>query len=227
MVSEFRPLIEVLRELKALTQRKTSGYFFIATESNNSSTIRLRDGRIEDVIFSRYRNDEAVQQLSKVSAARARFQPGSVSPSGNAAPLSETALQWLLGGFEKDQSAQPPAKPEPKAAAPSVAPPASTPPPPKAPPAPKPAPSPSTPPASKTAPPPDTTPKVSAPTQREIVEKVALNYFGPIAVLLCDEAFSSSSDIEKVLAQIASNMPTADESNRFINDAQVALAQGK
>jgi hypothetical protein len=209
MVSEFRPLIEVLRELKALTQRKTSGYFFIATESNNSSTIRLREGRIEDVIFSRYRNDEAVQQLSKVTAARARFQPGSISPSSNASPLSETALQWLLGGFEKGQSAQAPVKPEPKLVAQSVAAPASTQPPPKA------------------AASPSITPKTSGPTQREIVEKVALNYFGPIATLLCDEAFSGSNDIEKVLAQIASNMPTEEESKRFTDDAQVALAQGK
>lgn len=209
MVSEFRPLIEVLRELKALTQKKTSGYFFIATESNNSSTIRLSNGKIEDVVFSRYRNDEAVQQLSKVTAARARFQPGAISSTGGSASLSEAALQWLLGGFEKDPSVRMPAKPEAKPITPSAAPPASMPP------------------APKATLPPSTASKVSGPTQREIVESVALNYFGPIAPLLCDEAFSSSSDIEQVLAQIASNMSTADESARFITEAHAALASEK
>ena len=209
MVSEFRPLIDVLRELKALTQKKTSGYFFIATDSNNSSTIRLSNGKIEDVVFSRYRSDEAVQQLSKVTAARARFQPGAISATGSSASLSETALQWLLGGFEKDPSMRAPAKPEARPIAPSVTSPANTPP------------------APKAALPASTASKVSGPTQREIVEGVALNYFGPIAPLLCDEAFSSSSDIEQVLAQIASNMSTADESARFIAEAQAAIASGK
>ena len=217
MVNEFRPLIEVLRELKALVQKKTSGYFFIATESNNSSTIRLRNGKIEDVIFSRYRSDEAVKLLSKVAAAKARFEPGSASTPSSTAPLSETALQWLLGGFENDPSARPSSNPEPKPVTSSAVPAPSEP----LPPQPSPA-------SSASSPsPPNTTPKVGAPSQREIVEKVTLNYFGPIATLLCDEAFSSSSDIEQVLAQIASNMPTPEESSRFIAEAKTAIAKGK
>lgn len=189
MVSEFRPLFEVLRELKALVQKKASGFFFIATESNNSSTIRLRNGQIEDVVFSRYRSDEAVQRLSEVSSARARFQPGSPNTAGSGTPLSQVALQWLLGGFENDALVRQPPKPASK---PSV-------------------------PAAAIA--------NAAPNPREIVEKLALNYFGPIAALLCDEAFSSSGDIEQVLAQLASNMPTHEESERFIAEARAALTK--
>jgi hypothetical protein len=188
MVSEFRPLFEVLRELKVLVQKKASGFFFIATESNNSSTIRLRNGQIEDVVFSRYRSDEAVQRLSEVSSARARFQPGPPSNVGSSTPLSQVALQWLLGGFEHDTLARQPAKPVGKPG------------------------------ASATA-------AKAAPSQREIVEKLALNYFGPIASLLCDEAFSSSGDIEQVLAQLASNMPTPEEAKRFMAEGQAALAK--
>ncbi|MFC3651967.1 hypothetical protein ACFONN_10475 [Dyella humi] len=189
MVSEFRPLFEVLRELKALVQKKASGFFFIATESNNSSTIRLRNGQIEDVVFSRYRSDEAVQRLSEVSTARARFQPGALGNAGTSTPLSQVALQWLLGGFENDALARQPPKSDAKPSAPAAA-------------------------IAK-----------AAPSQREIVEKLALDYFGPIATLLCDEAFSGSGDIEQVLAQLASNMPTHEESERFMAEARATLAR--
>jgi hypothetical protein len=188
MVSEFLPLVSVLRELKTLAQKKASGFFFIATESNHSSTIRLRNGQIEDVVFSRFRNDEAVQQLSKVTAARARFQPGAITTTDNKVSLSEAALQWLLGGFENDASARQLPKSDPKSAAPAKI-----------------------------------TTKPSGAAQRETVEKVALNFFGPIATLLCDEAFSASNDIERVLRQIASNMPTSEEAERFLAEARAAL----
>lgn len=188
MVNEFRPLFEVLRELKALVQKRASGFFFIATESNNSSTIRLRNGQIEDVVFSRYRSDEAVQRLSEVSSARARFQPGPPSNVGSSTPLSQVALQWLLGGFENDNLARQPPKQADTPSAPAA-------------------------------------PTKAAPSQREIVEKLALNHFGPIAALLCDEAFSASGSIEQVLAQLASNMPTPEESERFLTEAWNVLAK--
>ena len=68
MANEFRPLIEILRDLKALALQKASGFFFVVTEDNHSCTIRLRSGQIEDVVFSRHRSDEAVQLLAKVPA---------------------------------------------------------------------------------------------------------------------------------------------------------------
>ncbi|WP_243042868.1 hypothetical protein [Dyella sedimenti] len=187
MANEFRPLAEVLRELKALVQQKTSGFFFIATESNNSSIIRLREGQIDDVAFSRYHSDEAVQHLARVGTARARFQPGLISTSLKRMPLSETTLQWLLGGFEGD------APPTPSASSAS-------------------------PPAKAVG---------SDEEWREIVSQVALSYLGPIAPLLCDEAFAAAGDIEQALAQIATNMATDEESRRFLAEARSALGKGK
>jgi hypothetical protein len=184
MVSEFRPLAEVLRELKALVQKKMSGYFFIATENNHSSTILLRNGQVDEVTFSRYRSDEAVKQLANVSAARARFQPGAIGASAGRTPLGEAALQWLLGGFENDTGMRQPAAPTPERRAVSVANPAA---------------------------------------HRDAIEKVALSYLGPIAVLLCDEAFSGAKDMEQILQQIGSNLATHEEYRRFMAEARAAL----
>ena len=185
MGSEFRPLIEVLRELQVLVQKKMSGHFFIATESNHSSMILLRNGQVDEVTFSRYRSDEAVKQLANVSGARARFQPGKVDTSANRTPLGEAALQWLLGGFEKDAALPPRAAPT---ATPAPAP--------------------------------------SADATRAIVEKITLTYLGPIATLICDEAFSSSDKLDQVLQQIGSNLSTPEESRRFVAEAKAALARG-
>lgn len=186
MVSEFRPLIEILRELRTLVQKKMSGYFFIATESNHSSTILLRNGHVDEVTFSRYRSDEAVKHLALVSAARARFQPGAVGASAGKTPLGEAALQWLLGGFENDAGMR-----------------------------------------QKTAPVVRETSAahvvMDAAARREAVEKVALSHLGPIAGLLCDEAFSSSNDMDQILEQIGSNLSTPEEFQRFMAEARAAL----
>lgn len=186
MVSEFRPLIDVLRELQMLVQKKMSGHFFIATESNHSSMILLRNGHVDEVTFSRYRSDEAVKQLAGVSAARARFQPGKVDKSAARTPLGEAALQWLLGGFESDAAMSPRAAP---AAAPAPAP------------------------VTDTA------------ARRAIVEKITLAYLGPIATLICDEAFADSTDLDRVLQQIGSNLSTPEESRRFMDEVRAALAR--
>jgi hypothetical protein len=188
MVSEFRPLADVLRELSALAHKKVSGYFFIATESNQSSTILLRNGHVDEVTFSRYRSDEAVKQLALVSAARARFQPGAIDASAKRTPLGEAALQWLLGGFEKDVVP----RAQVSRTAESV--------------------------ASGAAP-----SSLDPAARRKVVEHVALTYLGPIATLLCDEAFSSSDDMERVLQNIAANLSTPEESKRFVEEARSKL----
>lgn len=69
MSHEFRPLIEVLRELNALVQIEASGFVFLVTEELHSGIIRLHNGQVKEVTFRMLRNDEAVQGLSMVSTA--------------------------------------------------------------------------------------------------------------------------------------------------------------
>ncbi|PPU00302.1 hypothetical protein [Xanthomonas arboricola] len=206
MSTEFRPLIEVLRELKALALKKASGFLFIVTEENHSCIIRLNAGQIEEVVFRMLRNDEAVQRLTMVNAAKARFQADPGAGMGKPSLLSDDSRQWLLGGFEQDLGGAPappraavPAA-QAAAAAASVA-------------------APSAAPASAGA--------GAAPDEqvRDALEKVALNYLGPIAGMLCDEAWDASSDIEQVLNQLGANLSTPQETQKFMADARVALAK--
>ncbi len=193
MSNEFIPLIEVLRELRSLAAKKSSGFFFVVTEENHSCIIRLYGGQIEEVVFRMLRNDEAVQRLSMVTAARARFQVDPASNVGNKGTLSADSRQWLLGGFESDLSGQP---------APAVA---ST--------------------TASSAPPPST--GGSGPTmgQRKVIDDVALRYFGPIASMLCEEAFESGGELQQLLEQLAKNLSSADETQRFLKDVRAALAK--
>ncbi|MEA9707207.1 hypothetical protein [Xanthomonas campestris] len=204
MSTEFRPLIEVLRELKALAMKKASGFLFVVTEENHSCIIRINAGQIEEVVFRMLRNDEAVQRLTMVGAAKARFQVDPGAGMGKPSLLSEDSRQWLMGGFEQDLGGAPAPVRAPVAAAP--------------------VPAPATPVATSA---PASVGNGAAPDDavRQALERVALNYLGPIAGMLCDEAWDASSDIEQVLSQLAANLATPQEAQKFMTDARVALAK--
>ncbi|WP_126970394.1 hypothetical protein [Xanthomonas sp. BRIP62411] len=206
MSTEFRPLIDVLRELKALALKKASGFLFVVTEENHSCIVRLNAGQIEEVVFRMLRNDEAVQRLTMVNAAKARFQVDPGAGMGKPSLLSDDARQWLMGGFEQDLGGAPTPPRAPVASAPApVA-------------------------ATQVAAPSATSASAGAglaPDERvrDALEKVALNYLGPIAGMLCDEAWDASSDIEQVLNQLGANLSTPQETQKFMADARVALAK--
>ncbi|MEB2187097.1 hypothetical protein VDS18_14490 [Xanthomonas campestris pv. campestris] len=207
MSTEFRPLIEVLRELKALALKKASGFLFVVTEENHSCIIRINAGQIEEVVFRMLRNDEAVQRLTMVGAAKARFQVDPGAGMGKPSLLSEDSRQWLMGGFEQDLGGAPAPVRAPVATAPVPAPAAAS--------------------AAPTASALASVGSGAAPDEavRQALEKVALNYLGPIAGMLCDEAWDASSDIEQVLSQLAANLATPQEAQKFMTDARVALAK--
>ncbi len=59
--------------------------------------------------------------------------------------------------------------------------------------------------------------------QRATIERIALNYLGPIAALLCDEALGVPGSIDRALVQIASNLPARDQEDQFLAEARGAL----
>ncbi|MGN6739046.1 hypothetical protein [Dyella sp.] len=187
MANEFRPLIEILRDLKALALQKASGFFFVVTEDNHSCTIRLRSGQIEDAVFSRHRSDEAVQLLAKVPAGRARFQADPAAAGAARVSLGEASLSWLMGGFEKSAATA-----------------AATP-------------------AARRVGAVNVNAQGLSEEQRATIERIALNYLGPIAGLLCDEALGVPGSIDRALVQIASNLPARDQEDQFLAEARAAL----
>ncbi|MCP3042467.1 hypothetical protein [Xanthomonas euvesicatoria] len=204
MSTEFRPLIEILRELKALALKKASGFLFIVTEENHSCIVRINSGQIEEVVFRMLRNDEAVQRLTMVNAAKARFQADPGAGLGKLSLLSDDSRQWLMGGFEQDLGGAP--SPVRAPVAPTPAPAAAV--------------------ASASAAPVASGDNAGPDERvRSALESVALNYLGPIAGMLCDEAWDASSDIEQVLSQLAANLATPQEAQKFMADARVALAK--
>ncbi|MEA5125597.1 hypothetical protein [Xanthomonas floridensis] len=206
MSNEFRPLIEVLRELRALALKKASGFLFVVTEENHSCIVRINAGQIEEVVFRMLRNDEAVQRLTMVGAAKARFQADPGAGLGKPSLLSDDSRQWLMGGFEQDLGGAPAPVRAAVAPAPVAASPVA---------------------AAAPAPAPSGNASVGAPDDRvrDALEKVALNYLGPIAGMLCDEAWEASSDVEQVLSQLGANLATPQEAQKFMADARTALAR--
>lgn len=194
MSNEFQPLIEVLREFKALMEQRVSGVVFIVTEELHSGIVRLYQGQVKEMTFRMLRNDEAVQGLSMVVTAKLRFQASDAPSYGNKVALSEKSLAWLLGGFEQQlggsaaaggaHTAPAGSSPSPAIAAGSV-----------------------------------TVDK----RLRHVVEQVALSYLGPIAAMLCDEAFATLNNPQQVVAQLATFLNSPQEARRFIDEAHKAL----
>lgn len=59
--------------------------------------------------------------------------------------------------------------------------------------------------------------------QRGIIGRIALDYFGPIAELLCDEALGRPGSIDRALVELASNLPARDQEDSFLDEARRAL----
>lgn len=210
MSNEFRPLVQVLREVKSLANKRASGFAYIVTEDNHSCIVRLFQGQVQEVVYRMLRNEEAVQRLSMVAAAKVRFESSGIAalPQGRA-PLSEGSVEWLLGGFEHDLGGQY------QYAAPA--------------PVPSPVPSPS-PPQSAAAPvgspPPAAAVEIVVnPRVRQALEQIALNYLGPIAGMLCQEAFEAAGgDPQRAISQLAGQLYSQQEAQRFSEEARKALA---
>lgn len=196
MANESRSLIDILRELHALAVKKSSGFFFIATTDNHSCTIRMRGGMIEDVIYSRLRGDDAVQLLSNTQGGRGRFQPDPGSNASGRSTLSQAAQSWLLGGFESGPPKGLGGAKEPRSAPASAA----------------------------SAPAGPLAKATTGGHTAKIIERVALNYLGPIAGIICEEAFEASSDVEEILELIGKNLISGDEILRFKKEVRAALA---
>lgn len=200
MSNEFRPLVQVLRELKSLAHKRSSGFAYIVTEDNHSCIVRLHQGQVQEVVYRMLRNEEAVQRLSMVAAAKVRFESSGIAalPPGRA-PLAESSVEWLLGGFEHDLGGQ--QYQYAPAAVPSPAPGA----------------------ASASAPAVEAV--VVNPHVRQALEQIALNYLGPIAGMLCQEAFDAAGgDPQRAIVQLAGQLYSQQEAQRFSEEARKALA---
>lgn len=194
MSHDFRPLIEVLRELNALVQIEASGFVFLVTEELHSGIIRLHNGQVKEVTFRMLRGDDAVQALSMVSTAKLRFQPNDIPSYGNKMALNPAAMTWLLGGFEQELAGRSETTAALAAATTRAA-----------------------------AAPPTAMPSWVDKRARDTIEQVALNYLGPIAGMLCQEAFETRPDPKQVVAHLATYLDSAQESRRFIDEAHKAL----
>ncbi|SDX56315.1 hypothetical protein [Lysobacter enzymogenes] len=200
MSNEFRPLVQVLRELKSLAHKRSSGFAYVVTEDNHSCIVRLHQGQVQEVVYRMLRNEEAVQRLSMVAAAKMRFESSGIAalPSGRA-PLAESSVEWLLGGFEHDLGGQqyqyaPAAVPSPAPGAASAGAPA-------------------------------VEAVVVNPHVRQALEQIALNYLGPIAGMLCQEAFDAAGgDPQRAIVQLAGQLYSQQEAQRFSEEARKALA---
>ena len=86
MSGEMRALNLVLRDLVQLSRRRATGLFCIVTEENRFASIKLRDGKLLEVMYRSQFNEPAIEQLAQVRTARATFQAGVVGALKHGVP---------------------------------------------------------------------------------------------------------------------------------------------
>lgn len=98
---------QLMAELRRLCAERRSGTLFIATASNQSGRIGLRDGNIVSMRFQLRKGLDAVGEISKVSSARCTFTDHAAEEADPRAPLPPTrdVLRLLTG---TDTGAPPP-----------------------------------------------------------------------------------------------------------------------
>jgi hypothetical protein len=194
-----RPLAEILSILSEHVRNRDSGVFFLYGEGV-VGWVHLNEGKYDDVVMHNRHSDEAVALLMNVRVASCRFQPGKVFPGGHP-PLSETA-KGLLEGGAKAPTVSPASQP-PVASASAFSTPREVGPPPAAPSSP-----PRALPQNKTG-------------QMQGVEKLAMAYLGPMASIICQEAWEDHGVGTSAVRAIAENL-SADAKAAFLADVRKA-----
>jgi hypothetical protein len=178
-----RPMAEILHSLNEHVKNADSGVFFIYGEGV-AGWVHLNQGRYEDVAMQNRHSDEAVALLMNVRAASCNFRPGKVFP-GHHPPLSETAKGLLRGGANMPPVLSMSQRPAASASVSLV-------------------------PRQGVAPAAPFTPaKVSPQTkthQMQEVEKLTLAYLGPMASIICQEAWEDHGAAPAAVQAIAENL---------------------
>ena len=188
-----RPLAEVLYRLSEHVKNADTGVFYLYGEGV-VGWIHLNEGKYEDVVMQNHYSDEAVALLLNVSMAACRFQPWKVFP-GKHAPLSETAKGLLAAGAQAPATVSGALRP---AASTSVAP----------------LPRQATPTAAPTR-----TPPQDKTLQMQTVEKLAMAYLGPMASIICQEAWEDHGGGFPAVLAIAENL-SGDAREAFLADVR-------
>jgi len=178
----MQPLNLVLRDLVALTRHRATGLFCIVTEENRFASIKLREGKLLEVMYRSQFNEPAIEMLSQVRVARATFQVGVVGALRHGAP-GDAAVRWLLGGFEEQSNVA-------------------------------------------LRPPPATTGKVNGSltdVHKRVIEETATAFLGPIASVVCEDAFENVHDLDGIIREIGANIGDAEEAARFGTAVRGAL----
>jgi len=62
--------------------------------------------------------------------------------------------------------------------------------------------------------------------EQRVVREIALSYLGPIAEMVCAEAFANGNGLDDVIRHVASNLPSGAEGNRFASEVRQRLGGG-
>jgi hypothetical protein len=111
MTQGYRPLQDIVDEIKKLHRSRADGTLFVATGANKSAQILFKDGNIVSIYFYNMHGREALEKMSVIEVGRYRFQEGFASIRRKSDLPETSVILATLDGFCGDKSSADSAQP--------------------------------------------------------------------------------------------------------------------
>ena len=197
---DFTPFPALMEQVALLCGQRQTGTVMLVSDDNRMAQIHLRDGEIVFVMCRGRRGRDALGIMRTMHAARLSFVAGGIDSTEGIDWSSKSVLDYLGGVLDElpgDAAAG--IAPAPRPAAPAGAPAAK----------PAAAPAPARPAAGA---------GVNAAT-KDLLEKMMLNYIGPMAQIVCGDHFANATDARSLTLALASEIPGAPQQAKFKAEA--------
>jgi hypothetical protein len=189
---DFIPLVELLDRIAGLWAQGHTGTVMLVSDDNRMAQIHLQGGNIIFVLCRGRRGREGLNIMRTIQRARMSLDRPSVANNEPIEWSTEVILDYLYGTIDELPAPTGPVVNAGPGAAPRLAPA-----------------------AAAAATPARTGAFVLTPAQRDTFERTMANYIGPMASIVCGDYFDSATDLRSLASKLASEIPGADQAEKF------------
>lgn len=185
---EFTSFPALIGQVAALCAQRQTGTVMLVSDDNRMGQIHLRDGEIFFVLCRGRRGREGLGNMRTMQAARLTFAANTVGSGDGIDWPTRTVLDYLSGALDELPGAGAAAS----------------------------APAPAQRPAGAAAAPAAKAPSAALSADvKASIEKIMLQYIGPMAEIVCADHFASSPDLRALTHALAGEIPGQAQASRF------------
>ena len=190
------PFRRIVEMVREFCTQRRTGTVFIVSDDNRMAQVHLESGNIVALLCRGRRGQEALAGMRTMQAARLRFDDNYLTADSAEHFNTNEVLAALTGGV-----------PARSRAVERVAPPAAKPVPVKAAPV-------------------QTGPGTVSPAQAAILERILVQYIGPMGEIVCADHVAQAGNLKALIELLAEEVPDKDKAAQFSKEASRLLGLG-